>query len=152
MTTPIPPIHRTFFTTLDPMIASLGVLGNLFMPASILKSYTPDYQTPIANETTVLLNSSAGYLACIMVLQIFLLRARPNDLVVWKTVQGAFCVTDVAILWALCNVLSVEGRTGVGSWRVEEWGNIGVTGLCAVLRGAFVMGVGLGGRGKGKKA
>ncbi|KAK5168916.1 uncharacterized protein LTR77_006225 [Saxophila tyrrhenica] len=120
MSTPaIPPSYHFIFTTLDPLLATGGLLTTLFLPNTFLESYFP--HPTISPETRFTLDANAGFFASTLALQIVLLRIRPNDVGVWKTLQAAIALQDLAFL-----------------------------GL-AVVRGAFVAGLGFGG-GKAKGA
>jgi hypothetical protein len=155
MADPIPTFYRIFFPTIDPIVASTGVIGNLFLPGDILKSYNPRAILPPALETEVLLQSSAGFLAGTMVLQIFLLRMRPHDIGVWKALQASIAVVDAAILGSVFRALDKQDRLALKDWRGLDWINVGVTGTVLAIRLAFCLGVGLGGRkgiGKGKRS
>ena len=59
---------------------------------------------------------------------------------------------DVAILGGLVRALGNEGRMDWRGWRTEEWTNMGITGGVAVIRGVFLLTVGLAGEGKAKGA
>jgi hypothetical protein len=83
----IPAVYRYFFTIIDPLMCIGGVLGNIFAPATILASYTAAPVLPPAIETTVMLDGMGGWFAGMGFLQVYLLRAKKDDLTVWKSVQ-----------------------------------------------------------------
>ena len=151
MSSPIPAFYHVCFTVLDPVLSLLGVFGNLFAPTSILNSYTPSYVSPPATETILLLDTTAGFLAGLIFLQIFLLRAKPTDMTVWRALQAGTLLVDFAMLGGFARAFSVQGRTDWRGWRAEEWTNLGITGGVAVIRTAFLLGIGVGGQGKGKR-
>jgi len=83
----------------------------------------------------------------------FLLRYT-YDAKVWNIVEAANFIVDVAYFWSVYDVLKVQGRLGVGTWRAEDWGAIGITGVAGIVRLGFLMGFGFkkGGRRGGKRA
>ncbi|KIY03760.1 uncharacterized protein Z520_00451 [Fonsecaea multimorphosa CBS 102226] len=146
---PIPAFYRVFFSTIDPVIALSGVLTQLFSPATILRLYnaSSSLTLPPAIETTVLLDSSAGYLLSTLFLQVVMLRLRPADRTVWKCLEASILIQDVALVAAVARSLDAQHRL---AWRMvtgEEWGNLGILVGVGVLRAAFLMGIGMeGGR------
>ena len=148
MTSPIPSFYRTWFTILDPILSVTGVVANLFFPNAYLDSLTTSATNPPTIETTALLDSLAGFYGALVFLQLGLLRPRPRDLGIWRTLQAATLVVDVFILEAFARALHAQGRLGLVHWRAEEWMNIGLTAFVAVLRTAFLLGLGMEPQGK----
>lgn len=142
MASTIAPFYRTFFTSIDPMIAFVGILVPLFVPDIYLKSFSPTATIPPAIETRVCLDLLASWFTACFILQVFLLRARPNDLTVWRFLQAGILITDVVMLAAYGRALDAQRRMHWTAWRWEEWGNIAVTGVVAVIRTAFLLGIG----------
>jgi hypothetical protein len=70
------------------------------------------------------------------------------DLNIWNIVQIADFLVDLAYFWAVYEVLSVQGRLGVSSWRMEDWGSLAITGTAGLVRAAFLARVGFGKEGK----
>ena len=59
--------------------------------------------------------------------------------------QGSTLIVDIGLLAAFARALGNQGRLGsIGGWRVEEWGNYAITVGVAIVRGAFLMEVGMG--------
>lgn len=148
----IPSFYRLWFTVADPILSMSGVIGNVLAPETILNSYTPSHVSPPAPETTLLLDTAAGYLAGTAYLQLVLLPARSTDVPLWRAVQASILVVDLAILAGNARVLGVEGRMHWAALRWEEWVNLGITTFVAAVRSAFLFGVGLNeAKGKGKR-
>ncbi|KAK3069198.1 hypothetical protein LTR53_012659 [Teratosphaeriaceae sp. CCFEE 6253] len=143
MATPIPPGYRLFFSTIDPAIAFTGAISALFFPQFILDSYSTAAVSPPSIETTMTLDSLAGFYLAVMFLQIFLLRAKPDDLQVWRLLQGSILITDVAIVAASGKAQNAQGRLNPMDWRLEEAGTIAITAGVGLFRIAFLMGLGL---------
>lgn len=75
------------------------------------------------------------------------------DLKIWSIVQVAFFTVDLALYWAIYEVLSVQGRLRPGTWRAEDRGSIGIKVVAGATRAAFLMGVGFRkSKGKGKRS
>jgi hypothetical protein len=150
MSSSIHPFYRVWFTTIDPVLSLSGVLGNLFAPAAILRSYSPSFVSPPATETTVLLYTAAGFLAGHMLLSIGLLRAKPNDVTVWRAFQANSSIVDFFMIAGLAQAASVQGRLSLRTWRAEDWINVCVLFGVATIRLAFLAGVGMSKRGRGR--
>ncbi|KZP10763.1 hypothetical protein FIBSPDRAFT_1051146 [Athelia psychrophila] len=150
MSSTMPSFYRIWFTVVDPLLSIAGVLGNLFVPTTILNSYSPSFVSPPATETIYLLDATAGFLAGLVLLQVVLLRARPTDVTVWRVLQASMLLVDLAMLGGFARALSAQGRTVWRVWRAEEWTNLVIIAGVAVIRTAFVLGVGMGGQRKGK--
>lgn len=152
-TSTIPSFYRLFFPTLDPLIALSGVFANILSPRTILTLYNTSARLPPALETTTLLDINTGYLLATMSLQIIMLRLRPNDVAVWKCLQGSILIQDLGIIITVLRSLSGQGRLKVAEITAGEWGNLAILAGVGILRAAFLLGVGFSGnvRGKGKK-
>ena len=144
----IPSFYRIWFTTIDPLFSLLGVTTNLFSPASVLTSYSIRPASPPATETMFLLDTVAGMLGGLMVFQVYLMRAKPTDLVVWRAVQAATVLVDIGMLGGFLRAMGREGRMGIGRWRGEEWINLGFLVTVLGIRGAFLGGLGIGTKSK----
>ena len=84
-------------------------------------------------------------------LDVFLLRYS-KDIVVWKIQQAATMIYDVVLLWSVYEALGKQGRLSLEGMRWEDWGGIAITGLAVLVRGAFLLDVGLSKQeGKGEK-
>ncbi|OAP63078.1 hypothetical protein AYL99_02305 [Fonsecaea erecta] len=150
----IPRFYRVFFSTIDPLIALSGALTQLFAPATILRLYnvsaTAAATTRPAPETTVLLDSGAGYLLSTMFLQVVLLRRRPADRTVWRCLEASILIQDVAVVGAVVRSLAAQHRL---AWRLvapDEWANLAILVGLGALRAAFLLGVGMGNAGEAK--
>ena len=102
MSTPIPLLYTLFFTTIDLLLATTGILSTLFSPQTFLVS------------------------------QVFLLRLRPNDILLWKILQASILVRNVGMLVAFVKVMAREGGLKPGVWTRAEWGSR--LGWCAQVR------------------
>lgn len=83
-------------------------------------------------------------------LDLFLLRYS-KDIVVWKILQAATMIYDMVLLWSVYGALRMQGRLNLQEIRWEDWGGIAITGLAVLVRGAFLLDVGLSKHGKSGK-
>ncbi|KAM3418051.1 hypothetical protein BST61_g6257 [Cercospora zeina] len=142
MPPPIPKPYHLFFTTLDPLIALSGVYMMFFTPALVTHAFIPSSLSPYNPLQTFFQHQIGGALLMTLVLNIFLLR-RTNELGIWKVVQAGGLVYDLAILYGTCYALGQQGRLSPAKYRVEDWGNLGMVGMCAVVRALFCAGFGM---------
>ena len=152
MTSRIPAFYRICFTVFDLIMPLAGVFGNVFAPDFILKSYTSSQVFPPAPETILLLDAMAGFFAGLAFLHVFLLRANPTNIPVWRAVQGSTVLVDLFMLGGFGRALSTEGRLDPKVWRAEDWGNIGGYAGILFIRMAFILGIGMGRQVKEKRA
>lgn len=120
ISSPIPSFYRIFCTTVDPILALTCALTCLFAPAATLKGFSPTAVIPPATETLFCLHNLAGFYAGTALLQIFLLRARPTNVIVWRAVQFSIFLVDIAMLAGFARSLTVTGRTHWNVWRIDE--------------------------------
>ena len=104
----------------------------------------PKFAFPPAVETQLMLDREAGFFAGIVLLLAGLLRARPNDVTVWKYVLGSLLLVDLFGLAGFFRAFVDGGRTNVGEWRGGDWGNVLGYTVLAASRAAFILGVGFG--------
>ena len=74
-----------------------------------------------------------------------------TDMNVWKIVQVADFIVDLAYFWAVYGALDAQHRLSPSTWRAEDWGSFAITGTATLSRVLFLMGVGLGTRSKTTK-
>ena len=153
---PIPTFYRVVFTIIDPFFCALGVLTHLLAKNAVVAGLSPTALIPPAPETALLLDFLLGFFALLGCLQVSLLRARPNDVAVWRALQGSTLVLDVVMAAATARKLVLEGRsTDPGVWLGGEWQNLVGNAAIGAVRAAFVLGIGMGGaegKAKGKTA
>lgn len=149
MSSPISSIYRIWFLRIDPVLTCIGIYTNIFTPEFILAGLDPSYRSPPGSETVLLLDTCTGWFFAVLILQLFLLRARQDDVLVWKSFAAAIGVVDTVICAAILRALNAQGRLAWEAWRAEEIGNFGITAACALVRWALVLGLGVK-EGKGK--
>jgi hypothetical protein len=141
----IPLLYRISFTYLDPIICLWGAYMDFIDPTLVLSSHIPS-PTPDIGHAMILKQRGGGMLN-FGFLSAVLLRYT-YDIKIWRIVQFAFFLVDLAYYWAVYEVLGEQGRLSVGTWRAEDWGSVAITGMAGVVRLAFLAGVGFD---KGKK-
>ncbi|KAK3060956.1 hypothetical protein LTS18_007334 [Coniosporium uncinatum] len=147
----IPLPYRIIFIVLDILLPAFGIYSNILSPSSALAMFTPFPTLPPAPETQVLLDSSAGFFAMLLTLNVAFLAYRPNDILVWKTLQAGTLMTDVFMLLGFAKEMQATGRFNTGMWTGQDWGNVSGYAAIAAVRVAFLMEVGKGrGQRKGK--
>jgi membrane-associated phospholipid phosphatase len=140
---PISSIYRFWFLILDPILTITGIYCNFLAPDFILAGINPAHRPPTSSETILLLDTGGGWFIAVLILQLGLLRARPNDVLVWWYFAAAIGAVDVVICAGILRALRTQGRLEPEAWRMEDRGNLGITAACALVRGAFVLGIGI---------
>lgn len=113
---------------------------DFFTPTLVLSSHIPG-AVPDIGHAMILKQRGGGMLNFGFVSTVLL--RYTQDLGVWKTVQTADFLVDLAYYWSAWEVLGQQGRLGLGSWRTEDWGALGITVLAGVVRVAFLMEIGV---------
>lgn len=150
MPSPIPKPYTIFFTLLDPLIALSGIYMMFFTPAVVTDAFIPSTLSPYNHLQTFFQHQLGGALLMCLILQLFLLR-RTNEIWIWQIFQAGQLVYDFALLYSIFYALKQQGRMDPRVYRAEDWGNIGIVGLCAIVRGLFCFGIGLEGERKERK-
>lgn len=65
-----------------------------------------------------------------------------DDIKIWRIVQIADLIVDVAYFWAVWGVLDAQKRLDPTTWRAEDWGSVAITGTATVVRLLFLLGIG----------
>jgi hypothetical protein len=135
----IPFFYRIFFQYLDPIICVWGAYMDFFDPRLVLSSHISN-PTPDIGHAMILKQRGGGMLNFGFVSAVLL--RYTYDLKIWNIIQIADFLVDVAYFWAVYEVLSVQGRLGVNTWRAEDWGSVVITGTAGLVRLAFLARVG----------
>lgn len=153
----IPKPYHVLFTTLDPLIALWGASLFLLSPSTVTSSYLPpESHDPSQTHPASFSSDSqdkayslplhaqiAGHLLSNALLSTLLLRAAPDNLRVWRVYQLALLTVDVLLLYGTFASYAAQGRMNpFATWRVEDWGAVGITGLAGVARASFLLGLG----------
>ena len=133
MSSPISNFYRVFFTTIDPLIAFGGACTILLSPKSFLGGYAPNIVYPPATETKLLMDCQIGWFASLAFLQAVLLRAKPNDVTVWKLVQTSTIIVDVITTFPSLTSTRSQGHSNPLLLRGSEISHILANGALALL-------------------
>ncbi|KAK7179015.1 hypothetical protein DPSP01_013157 [Paraphaeosphaeria sporulosa] len=140
----IHPFYRIWFTIVDPTTLVFTILACILSPSTMLATSVP---TSFASYDPLshgpLLYQSAALYAFMAIIFGALLRVS-SDLNVWKIVQFATLVVDCALLVTLWSMLKQQNRLELAEWRGEDWFNAGFTIWVALIRFAFLGGLGVG--------
>ena len=113
---------------------------DFFDPTLVLSSHIPD-PTSDAGHVMVLRQRGGGMLNFGFVSAVLL--RYTTDAQIWRIIQFADLIVDIAYFWAVYGTLQGQGRIPPTTWRVEDWGSLTITGTAAMTRLAFLTGVGL---------
>ena len=152
-TTILPPFYAFFFTYFDPLISLSGAITDFIAPNFVVNSLVPasHLHTPSLHlHYNFIFQQAGGSMLAVSFLSGVLLRSS-TDLKVWKHVQTAILLIDLATLYSAWDALRLQDRLEFRTWRGEDWGTVGLTAFVTVLRVAFLAEVGFR-RGRGKKA
>jgi hypothetical protein len=151
-TSVVPGFYHFFFTWFDPIVAFSGAVTDFVSPDFVINSLVPK---TLRNEEgcnpnyKFIFQQAGGGMIAVAFLSGALLRAT-NDLKVWKYVQAAILLIDIATLYSVWDALRLQSRLQVSTWRGEDWGCVGLTTFVTVLRVAFLAEAGF--RKRGVKA
>ncbi|KAM0350489.1 hypothetical protein ACHAPU_002968 [Fusarium lateritium] len=134
ITDKIHPVYSLWFLTIDPILTVIGMWGNLFDHDLATQAFLDNY--PPTEHLKCFLYQIGGMGTSYLILQLTLLRYT-HDINIWKMVQLAILPADFTLLTA----------------TYVDWASIVVTGICTVLRIAFVLGIGVkDAKGRAKRA
>ena len=123
---------------------------DFFTPSFVINAFIPLALAPWNDRYNFVLQQLGGALLMLCFLDVMLLRYS-KDIVVWKILQAATMIYDVVLLGSVYEALRKQERLSLSGIRWEDWGGIAITGLAVLVRGAFLLDVGLKKQGKGKK-
>ncbi|KAH7174246.1 uncharacterized protein B0J16DRAFT_348337 [Fusarium flagelliforme] len=140
ITDKIHPIYTLWFLWVDPALTIMGMWVNFLDHNLALQAFFTT--RPPAAPFAPFLYQIGGMGTSYLIIQLTLLRYT-HDVNIWKMVQGAILPADFTMLTAIYVGLKMENNLALGGWRWEDWFSVIVTGICTVLRIAFVLGVGV---------
>ena len=119
-----------------------GVYMNFVTPEKVIDAFLPREVSPYNPlQQQFLLNQISGALLFCVFLDVFLLR-NTGEVWIWKTQQAGQLVYDALMLYGQYAALSQQGRLDVMMWRIEDWGCLGITAGCALVRVLFLADLG----------
>ncbi|KAF4499897.1 integral membrane [Fusarium agapanthi] len=148
--TKIHPIYSLWFFWVDPILTLVGMYVNFIDHDLAMQAFFTNY--PLTDHFRCFIYHIGGMGTSYLIILVMLLRYT-HDIFIWKTVQLAILPADFTMLTAIYIGMRISGNLALADWRREDWFSIVVTGICTVLRIAFVMGVGVKDtRGRAKRA
>jgi hypothetical protein len=156
---PIPLFYRIFFLYIDPLICLSGIYLFFFDHASYVQNGVPSILSsrisiipnsdPITNLSLTpithhLITALGSYSLFVLIMQILLLQQFRGDVRIWKTVQFGILVIDLGLLYGNWKAEAAYEKQGLEGRRLQiaDWLNNGILAGVAVVRGAFLAGVG----------
>jgi hypothetical protein len=144
-------IYRIWFLYLEPLAALGGTYLSIFNPDRFLSgtlplptylsiASSPNGSVPITPLLELLL-TNIGALYLLFAINEGIVLRLTKEKSVWFGVMGAMLASDVGHIYAVY-AIAPERMWALASWNGDEWVNVGMLVFGAVLRAAFLMGVG----------
>jgi hypothetical protein len=147
----LPLAYRLFFLLIEPIATLAGAYFAFFDQRTYLDlTHAVSAPSPIPLGTSIAMSQLANLYFAFALSEAVVLRAT-SDLRVWKAVLFCLLVADLGHLYTVSE-LGPQIYWSVPEWNAIDWGNIGFVYLGASMRVAFLAGVGLGSKGKARKA
>ena len=141
----LPVIYRVFFLLIEPISAAVGAYYAHFRPLDYLRlthaESAPTSNSDIPLSTTIVLSQLANLYFFFALNEAVVLRSTA-DLRVWKAVLFCLLVGDLGHLYTV-RQLGIGIYYGVFTWNAIDWGNIPFVYAGALMRVAFLLGIGL---------
>ena len=138
-----PTAYRVVFTIIDPTLTVISIVLNLLAPEGILQTKSTTCVCPASAKTIMLPQLTVGWYIVGFIHQVYLLRAKPVDPIVWRAIQSGFAVVDMFMLAGLTKILNNENRISPVAWRIEDCTNIVISLVLLAVRSAFMLGMGM---------
>lgn len=152
----LPRAYQVFFLVIEPLAALVGaVYAHFFQTAYLTMTHAASFPSRASSVTsgagevplgTSVVMSQLANLYLLFTLNEALVLRSTGDLRVWKTLLFVLLVADLGHLYSL-KALGGAVYWDVPRWNAIDWGNVPFVYAGASMRIAFLMGVGLGGRG-----
>jgi hypothetical protein len=88
------------------------------LPTTVLNSHVPNPHVDIGH--TMILHQRGGAMLNLAVISVVLL-CYTYDPQIWRIVQSAFLIVDLALYCVAYQVLGAQGRLKPTKWRWEDW-------------------------------
>ena len=141
----LPAAYTTFFLFIEPVSALVGAFYAHFKPLEYLQmthlSSSPSYASTIPLSTNIVLTQLANLYLLFALNEALVLRST-SDLRVWRTVLFGLLLADFGHLYSVSS-LGSQIYWSFWKWNAMDWGNIGFVYAGAMMRMAFLAGLGL---------
>lgn len=135
----MPLYYRIPFTIFDIILPLYGVYAKFATPDAILsQGFGSKLLLPRVAETTMLLDSSAGWDASLAFMSTYFLMNKPHDQTVWIGINGGTLLVDFFMLFALGRCLHDQNRLSPSTWTGIEYGNVVGYTVIALMRITFL--------------
>ena len=138
----IPAFYRYYFRWSDPIICLWATYMDFFTPAFAVAAFVPESVAPWNPYFDFCIQQLGGSLIMLAFIDAVLLRYT-LDVNIWKIIQAAVLIYDCVMLYSNYYALDQQGRLSIDKMRWEHWGCFVITVQAALVRTAFLLGVGL---------
>lgn len=137
----IHPFYHAWFKYMDPLVLAPTVYAAIFDPELILHSFVPASLSAYNPDQGFLFHQLSALFGFVGLIQGGVLRVS-DDIKVWRAINAAVLVVDVAMLASLYVSLEQQDRLHLGSLRAGDLGNFFFTAWVTLIRISFLAGVG----------
>lgn len=150
---PIPPCYRIPLLYIEPILALSGAALLFFNPHRFFIAVSPQESPPDAAfaSARILTDMLAAMHVCFAVNLAFVLRYVEHQRDVFRVLCGGMLVSDGLHIAASMREYGLEAMLDVEGWRGHDWVNWGTLFGMLAVRICVVLGIGLGGRGRGEE-
>ncbi|KAI9695514.1 MAG: hypothetical protein M1836_006431 [Candelina mexicana] len=139
----LPAAYRLFFLTIEPIATLVGAYFAHFQPQTYLDlthaPSSPSLSIPLG--TQIVLTQLSNLYLVFALNEALVLRAT-SDLKVWRTLLFCLLIADLGHLYSVSG-LGWDVYLNVMAWNAIDWGNMGFVYLGAMMRVAFLAGIGM---------
>lgn len=150
----IPLPYTVFFLWIEPVATLAGAVAAWFLPIEYLRlthfASTPQKLVGLPIATNVALKQLGNLYLAFAINEALVLRST-NDVKVWKTLLLGLLIADFGHLIS-CYPLGLDVYYDVTKWNAMDYGNILFVYFGAAFRTCFLLGVGMGGPKRAKRA
>lgn len=141
-----PPLpYQLFFLYIEPVATAAGAYMAHYQQHSYLQmTYPTTTQSvlPVSTVDSIILTQLANLYFVFALNEALVLRAT-NDRAVWKAFLFGLLIADFGHLYSV-KAVGEEVYWRVWEWNAMYWGNLGFVYVGALMRSAFLLGVGMG--------
>jgi hypothetical protein len=134
--------YHFWFKWMDTIVLVPTIYALIFTPQVMLDALAPAPLSAYNPDQGFLLHQLAAMYTFVAIMLGGVLRVS-DDIKVWRVITAGVLLIDIAMLGSTYVTLEQQGRLSVETLRSVDWGNILFTGLVAVIRIFFLVGVGV---------
>ncbi|KAH8171265.1 hypothetical protein LIA77_08032 [Sarocladium implicatum] len=133
--------YRIWFTWVDPAAIVPTVYFLLVDPTPYMNALIPSSMS-VANPDHAFLFHALAALYAFLAVQLIVTLRITDDIKVWSVFQAGILMVDFALIASQYVCIKQQGRLHMEGLRHEDWGAFIFTALVAVIRIAFLTGIG----------